>query len=89
MTVTIRLFGSGRRAVQVHAPTLARSPDVRFAGSSNACHGRSSSTRYTPSAARIATRHPFSSPASQAPAPAIAGCRTTFVQPSSRSSKCS
>ena len=32
MTVTIGLVGAGRRAAQVHAPTLAGSPDVRFAG---------------------------------------------------------
>jgi predicted dehydrogenase len=32
VTVTIGLVGAGRRAAQVHAPTLAGSPDVRFAG---------------------------------------------------------
>jgi predicted dehydrogenase len=32
VTVTIGLVGAGRRAAQVHAPTLASSPDVRFAG---------------------------------------------------------
>ena len=32
MTVTIGLVGAGRRAAQMHAPTLAGSPDVRFAG---------------------------------------------------------
>ena len=32
MTVTIGLVGAGRRAAHVHAPTLAGSPDVRFAG---------------------------------------------------------
>src|SRR4051794_10464228 len=36
---------------------------VRAPASSSACRGRSSSTRSTPSAARIATRRPFSSPA--------------------------
>ncbi|MCU7730702.1 Gfo/Idh/MocA family oxidoreductase [Actinoplanes sp. KI2] len=32
MTVTIGLVGAGRRAAQVHAPTLAGSPDVCFVG---------------------------------------------------------
>jgi predicted dehydrogenase len=32
VTATIGLVGAGRRAAQVHAPTLAGSPDVRFAG---------------------------------------------------------
>jgi predicted dehydrogenase len=32
MTVTIGLVGAGRRAAQVHAPTLAGSPDLGFAG---------------------------------------------------------
>lgn len=32
MTVTIGLVGAGRRAAQVHAPTLAGSPAVRFGG---------------------------------------------------------
>jgi predicted dehydrogenase len=32
MTVTIGLVGAGQRAAQVHAPTLAGSPEVRFTG---------------------------------------------------------
>jgi predicted dehydrogenase len=32
VTVTIGLVGAGRRAAQVHAPTLADLPDVRFGG---------------------------------------------------------
>jgi predicted dehydrogenase len=32
VTVTIGLVGAGQRAAQVHAPTLAGSPDLRFAG---------------------------------------------------------
>ena len=32
VTVTIGLVGAGRRAAHAHAPTLAGSPDVRFAG---------------------------------------------------------
>jgi predicted dehydrogenase len=32
VTVTIGLIGAGRRAAQVHAPTLADLPDVRFGG---------------------------------------------------------
>jgi predicted dehydrogenase len=32
VTVTIGLVGAGHRATQVHAPTLASSPEVRFAG---------------------------------------------------------
>jgi hypothetical protein len=48
--------------------------------------GCSSSTRSTRRSARIATRRPFSSPAMSRPA--MSGCRTTLVQPSSRLSKC-
>jgi predicted dehydrogenase len=32
VTVTIGLVGAGQRAAQVHAPTLAASPGIRFAG---------------------------------------------------------
>src|SRR3954451_1412291 len=45
------------------SPSWIDSTSVRAPASSRACRGFSSSTRSTPSAARIATRRPFSSPA--------------------------
>src|SRR3954467_13193356 len=49
------------------SPLLIETTSVRAPASSRARRGCSSSTRSTPSAARIATRRPFSSPAMSAP----------------------
>src|SRR3954470_23459754 len=49
------------------SPSWIDSTSVRAPASSRALRGCSSSTRSTPSAARIATRRPFSSPAMSAP----------------------
>src|SRR4051794_25380476 len=49
------------------SPLLIETTSVRAPASSRAWRGFSSSTRSTPSAARIATRRPFSSPAMSAP----------------------
>src|SRR4051794_37690459 len=49
------------------SPLLIETTSVRAPASSRAWRGFSSSTRSTPSAARIATRRPFSSPAMSGP----------------------